>query len=213
MNDTCLTTNIIREACVETLDQCIQAEQCGADRLELCAELETGGLTPSISLIQAVLEKVNIPVMVMIRPRAGDFCYTRQEIEQMEAALAEVKSTGVAGVVFGFLKKDFTVDEALTQRFAALSAPLQVTFHKAVDETPDPVAATECLAGIPGITRILSSGGAETALEGAETLRRMVQAAGSELNIIAAGKVTEYNLEQIRTLTGAREYHGKRIVY
>lgn len=189
------------------------AEKCGADRLELCADLETGGLTPPISLIQAVLERVKIPVMVMIRPRGGDFCYSRQEVVQMEAELAAVKATGAAGVVFGFLKGDHTVDEELTRRFAALSVPLQATFHKAIDETTDPVAATELLAGIPGVSRILSSGGAETALEGAVTLRRMVNAAGRNLNIIAAGKVTEDNIERVRELTGAPEFHGKRIVF
>ena len=213
MSDTNIKGNIIREACVETLEQCILAEKCGADRLELCADLETGGLTPSISLIQKVLEKVKIPVMVMIRPRAGDFCYSRLEIAQMDAELTAVKATGAAGVVFGFLKEDHTVDEELTRRFVALSAPLQATFHKAIDETPDQVAATVLLAGIPGVNRILSSGGAETALAGADTLRRMVNAAGRNLNIIAAGKVTADNLERIRELTGAPEFHGKRIVF
>ncbi len=204
---------MILEACVETLDQCILAEKSGAHRVELCADLDVGGLTPSRELIEAVLAKLTIPVMAMIRPRGGNFVYSDEELEEMKRQIDFCKTAGVAGVVFGFLTEKNEVDVEKTAEFARLAQPLLVTFHKAIDDTPDPVEATKILARIPGIQRILTSGGAATALEGKEVLRKMIAAAGEGLTILAAGKVTAENLAEVHQAVGAREYHGKRIVF
>ena len=207
------TPGLILEACVETFEQAVLAERSGADRIELCADLSVGGLTPSNELIEAVVAKLKIPVMVMIRPRGGDFVYSDEELALMKRSVAFCKIAGVKGVVFGFLTPKNEIDVEKTKEFSQLSQPLQVTFHKAIDETPDLVEATKILTQIPGIQRILTSGGATTALEGKEILKKMIAAGEGSVTILTAGKVTTENLSEVHRETGGREYHGKRIVF
>jgi copper homeostasis protein len=168
------TTSPLLEACVETLEQAILAEKNGAHRIELCADLSVGGLTPSRELITTVRQQLNIPVMVIIRPTPGGFVYTEPEIEEMKQAIDFCKKIKVAGVVLGILTLDNEIDAEKTKALVDFAQPLQVTFHKAVDETTNPVRATETLMQIPGIQRILTSGGAPTALEGKEVLKKMI---------------------------------------
>ncbi len=203
---------MIWEACVETLEQAIQAERLGAHRIELCSRLETGGLTPPDDLVAACLSALSIPVMVMIRPREGDFVYHEAELAEMRSAIDRCKQRQVAGIVFGILTAAGAVDLDATREMAAFAAPLPCTFHKAIDECPDIPEAVRQLTTIPGIRRILSSGGAETAKEGAEMLRRMQAVAQDKLTIIAAGKVTLENRDSVARETGARECHGRKIV-
>ena len=201
------------EACVETLEQALLAQRNGAHRIELCADLAVGGLTPSKELILAARAQLDIPVMVIIRPVAGGFAYSESELEAMKQAIEFCKTAGVAGVVLGVLTPENEVDVERTKALAALARPLLVTFHKAIDETPDPVRATKILMRVPGIQRILSSGGAATALEGKEVLKQMIAVSEGILEILVAGKVTTGNLEKLQQEIGAREYHGRRLVF
>jgi copper homeostasis protein len=203
---------ILKECCVETLEQAIRAAQNGADRVELCGDLSVGGITPSRQLTQAVQNAISIPIMVMVRPRGGNFVYDGRELAQMESEIHWFRQVEVAGVVFGCLTADHQIDMVNTTRLAALAKPLLVTFHKAIDETPDPVAAAHQLSQIPDIQRILTSGGHPTALAGKETLRQMITQVAPKLTIVAAGKVTKDNLEMVHQAIGATEYHGRLIV-
>ncbi|MCF8244378.1 MAG: copper homeostasis protein CutC [Saprospiraceae bacterium] len=206
-------TNLTLEACVETLHDAIRAEHCGANRIELCGDLSVGGVTPSEELTLACLQGLKIPIMAMVRPRGGDFVYTDTEIEAMKNDIQYFKSVGVAGVVFGILDENGGVDIARTRELSELAKPLLVTFHKAIDDTPDPVVAIEHLTQIPDIQRVLTSGGKSTAMEGSEILRKMRAVAEGKIKIIAAGKVTKENLMQVHTAVRTTEYHGKRIVF
>jgi len=203
---------MIKEACVETFEEAALAEQRGASRIELCSDLADDGLTPSVELIQKTCSSLRIPVMVMIRPRAGNFVYSENEIIRMKLEIDQAKQAGAAGVVFGLLTPENKIDEKNTRLLAEYAQPLQVTFHKAIDELADPVEGARILRTVPGITRILTSGGKPTALEGAETIREMIQAAGDKITILVAGKVLDSNVEKIQQLTGAEEFHGRRIV-
>lgn len=203
---------LIREACVETFREAAKAQELGAERIELCARLDLGGTTPSYALIESVRKNLHIPVMVMIRPRGGNFLYDPMELKIMRQNIEMCRQIGIHGVVFGFLKESWKIDTNLTRDFTRLAYPLEVTFHKAIDETPDPVAAVELLKEIDGVTRILSSGGAATASEGAAVLNRMVSAAEGRLIILAGGKVTRDNLEEISGMIRTNEFHGKKIV-
>lgn len=205
--------NLILEACVETLHDAIRAEQCDADRIELCGDLSVGGVTPSEELTRACLRDLKIPIMAMIRPRGGDFVYTDSEYEAMKNDIEFFKKVGVAGVVFGILDEQKEVDIERTRELTELAKPLLVTFHKAIDDTPDPVIALEHLTQIPGIQRVLTSGGKSTAIEGAEILRKMRAIAEGKIKILAAGKVTKENLIQVHSAVRTSEYHGKRIVF
>ncbi|RME01229.1 MAG: copper homeostasis protein CutC [Bacteroidetes bacterium] len=205
----------LKEACVESLQEALAAERQGADRLELCSRLEVGGLTPGVELAQEVLNAVSIPVMLMIRCREGDFCYSPAEVDEMLRQIATFKalnSPQLAGFVTGALTEVGTVDVPTLSRLADAAQPSPITFHKAIDECPDPLAAIQVLKTLPGITRVLSSGGASTAQGGAEMLMSMIAAAGENLTIIAAGKVTHENLAALHHSIGASEYHGRLIV-
>ncbi len=203
----------VLEACVETLEDALRAEQCGADRIELCGDLSVGGVTPSPELTEACLKSLTIPIMAMVRPRGGNFVHTPVELETMRTSIQYFKSVGVAGIVFGVLDEKNEVDLAETRALVDLAKPLQVTFHKAIDDTPDPVAAVEKLATIEGIQRVLTSGGKKTAMEGADVLRKMKKAVEGKIIILTAGKVTKENLPQVHDKVKAEEYHGKRIVF
>ncbi len=205
--------NLILEACVETLEDAIRAEQSGASRIELCGDLSVGGITPSEELTLACLRALKIPIMAMVRPRGGDFVYAENEFDEMKKSIEFFKKAGVAGVVFGILDEKKEVDLEKTSTLARLSKPLLVTFHKAIDETPDPVKSAQLLTQVPDIQRVLTSGGAETALEGAEVLRKMKEVCTGKITILAAGKVTKQNFMQVYAAVRTTEYHGKRIVY
>ena len=203
---------MIKEACVETFEEAVLAEKLGANRIELCSELQFDGLTPSFELMQKTCSALKIPVMVMIRPRAGNFVYSEEEINQMKSEIDLAKKTGVFGVVFGLLTSDNKIDEKNTGILAEHAHPLPVTFHKAIDELENPVEGVLVLKKIDRIKRILTSGGKPTAIEGQETIRKMIEAAGEQITILVAGKVLNSNVEEIQKLTGAKELHGRRIV-
>ncbi len=203
---------MLKEACVESLQEALLAQQRGANRIELCADLGIGGITPSYALIESAKKLLNIPVMVMIRPRGGNFVYTRYEIKSMLQSIDICKNIGVEGIVTGILTEAGDIDNILNRRLTERSYPLEVTFHKAIDATPDLVRSTEMIKQIKGFTRILTSGGAATAMEGAEKINEMIRAAGDKIRIIAAGKVTNENLGVIKRMINTDEFHGRKIV-
>jgi copper homeostasis protein len=203
---------MLKEVCVETLQEAVLAEKRGANRIELCSDLHLDGLTPSFELMKEACLVLKIPVMVMIRPRAGNFVYAEEEISRMKSEIDLAKEAGAAGVVFGLLTPGNKIDKKNTQILSEYAKPLPVTFHKAIDELENPVEGVSVLKEICGIKRILTSGGKPTALEGLETIRKMIEVAGEQITILVAGKVTNHNVEEIQKLTGAKELHGRRIV-
>ena len=203
---------LIFEACVETFEEAMAAEQRGANRIELCSALDQDGLTPSPELTMQCVRNLSIPVMAMVRPRGGDFVYSEAELRQMESEIEFFKQSGVAGVVFGLLTRDGVIDIENSQRLASLALPLDVTFHKAIDYSTDIFQSFQSLNAVDGITRVLTSGGMDTAWNGREVLKRMQEKPGRRIKIIAAGKVLPENRVQIAEFTGVSELHGKRIV-
>jgi copper homeostasis protein len=160
--------NPIKEICVESFDEALKATAAGATRIELCENLAVGGTTPSLGTIKQCLDKIPIQVMVMIRPRGGDFTYSTDEFEIMKEDIQQCKALKVKGVVFGLLGIDGNIDKVRTSQLVQLARPMEVTFHKAIDLTHDLMEAVMLLKEI-GVERILTSGGKETALEGAES--------------------------------------------
>ncbi len=204
--------DVLKEVCVDTPAQALRAQTQGAQRIELCARLDLDGLTPDPDFIRFALQNLNIPVHVMIRPRGGDFVYSPQEAQQMREAILLCKRLGAPGVVFGALRPDGSLDLPLIRELALLAKPMKVVIHKAIDQTPDPVQALEQLLDLGAVDKVLTSGGAPTAREGAPVLQEMLGMAAGQLEIIVAGKVTNENLENLHQVFGAREYHGRRIV-
>lgn len=202
---------MIREKCIGSFLEALEAQELGAERVELCDNLTEGGTTPSYGTIKMVVEKLNIPVFVIIRPRGGDFYYTPEEIEIMKEDIKICKELGVKGVVIGALNRDNTINYDAIKEMIDLAKPMSITFHKAIDELENPVTEVKKLANL-GVNRILTSGTKETALEGKNILREMIKEAGEDIIIIVAGKVTKDNLNEISNLIPAKEYHGKKIV-
>lgn len=203
--------NPVKEVCVESFEEALKAVHAGAARIELCDNLAAGGTTPSYGTIKKCLEKLDVPIMVMIRPRGGNFIYSPDELEIMQEDIQICRKLGVAGVVFGLLDKQGNIDEEHTRKLVQLSKPLKVTFHKAIDTAVNILESVTLLKKI-GVDRILSSGGELTALEGQETLNRMIKLASPEVTVIVAGKVTFENFEEIREKIPSGDYHGKRLV-
>ncbi|HWS00774.1 MAG TPA: copper homeostasis protein CutC [Prolixibacteraceae bacterium] len=203
--------NPVKEVCVESFEEALKAVHAGAARIELCDNLAAGGTTPSYGTIKKCLEKLDVPIMVMIRPRGGNFIYSPDELEIMQEDIQICRKLGVAGVVFGLLDKQGNIDEEHTRKLVQLSKPLKVTFHKAIDTAVNILESVTLLKKI-GVDRILSSGGELTALDGQETLNRMIKLASPEVTVIVAGKVTFENFEEIREKIPSGDYHGKRLV-
>lgn len=203
---------MIKEACVETFEEAKLAEERGANRIELCSDLANAGLTPSFDLMRKTCLELNIPVITMVRPRAGNFVPTKKEVEQMKEDIDLAKEAGAAGVVFGLLTNKNKIDIENTRVLAEYAKPLPVTFHKAIDELENPVDGVRDLLQIENIKRILTSGGKPTAMEGQEVIRKMIKAAGDKITILVAGKVLNSNVVEIQKITKVEELHGRRIV-
>lgn len=203
---------LLLEACIESLEKAVAAERRGAHRIELCSALDQDGLTPSRELIVACKRKLAIPLMVMIRPRGGDFVYPDAELAQMESDIAFCKQVAVDGVVLGLLTAERCIDLENTERLVRAAKPLDVTFHKAIDASGDVIESFRQLNRIDGVTRVLTSGGAATAWEGREALKAMHDLPGRCVRIIAAGRLLPENRERLAEYTGISELHGRRIV-
>ena len=207
-----LTTSIIKEACVETLAQAIKAESLGADQIELCARLDLDGLTPSRKLIMQCQENLSIPIKVMIRPRMGNFIYNTSELQTMISSIMMCQDLGIQAIVLGALNEDNTTDINAINTLADSGKTMHITFHKAIDLTPDPLVEIDKLKAINNISAILSSGKGRTAWEGRNLLIAMKKSCGNSLELIVAGKVSKMNLGTLHGFLNAKSYHGKQIV-
>lgn len=197
----------ILEISVETIEAALAAQRGGAHRIELCADLGVGGVTPSGELIEAVRNQIRIPIFSMVRPRGGDFVYSDAEFTSMQRDIAAAKRLGMDGIVLGILKKNREIDVARTRRLVNLAQPLPVTFHRAFDQAADLFAALEDVIQT-GATRILTSGGVATALEGAAILAKLVRKAGDRIVILPGAGINAANIAAVARRTRAREFHS-----
>ena len=195
------------ELCGESLEAAQVAQAGGADRIELCAELSTGGVTPGFDVLQATVEALTIPVHVLIRPRSGDFAFSAGEFSLMRTQIERASSAGAAGVATGVLLPDGRVDVERTSRLVELARPMKVTFHRAFDETPDVAEALEDVIRC-GADCLLTSGGEPDVLLGAESIARLCRLAGERLDVMAGGGLRLASLEEVLRRTGVSYLHG-----
>lgn len=194
------------EICANSVASCIAAQEGGADRVELCAGIPEGGTTPSYGMIKTARESITIGLNVIIRPRGGDFLYSKEEILEMVYDIRMARELGADGLVFGCLRPDGSVDKDAVKVLMEAAGDTPVTFHRAFDHSHDPFQAMEDIGEL-GCARILTSGCRPTALEGAPLLRRLVEKAGDKIIIMPGCGVREGNIAEIARLTGAREFH------
>lgn len=198
------------EAAVETLESSLAAERAGADRIELCDNLDEGGTTPDGGLVAATVERIRLPVFVLIRPRAGDFVYSVNEFEVMIRDIELTRTMGIAGIVTGALDARGRVDVRRTRSLVKAAGGLPVTFHRAIDSAADLSVALDDVIEA-GFSRVLTSGGAATAREGVDAIAALVLQARERVSIIAGGGIREHNVREVIARTGVREVHGRLV--
>jgi copper homeostasis protein len=189
------------------IENCIAAQEAGADRIELCENPLDGGTTCSYGTIATARKNVQIELYPIIRPRGGDFLYSDAEFDVMQRDVKLCKDLNCDGIVIGILTKDGKVDKKRCQQLVDLAYPLGVTFHRAFDRIVDPFAALEDIIEI-GCERVLTSGQKETALEGADLIRQLIIKADDRIIIMPGSGVRSENIGQIAEITGAIEFHS-----
>jgi len=194
------------EVCANGLQSAINAEIAGADRIELCENLEVGGVTPTLELMMKVRESTHLPIHVLIRPRAGDFNYAEEEFQIMIESIQSCKKLKMEGVVLGVLHSDLTIDQERTAQLMSLAFPMSVTFHRAFDVVIDPVESLHTLIKL-GVNRILTSGQKENALLGSDLISKLVSIAEDKITLLAGGGITEDNITAIVKQSGTHEFH------
>lgn len=196
------------ECCCTTLREIEEANEGGASRVELCAHLEIGGVTPDIALIEAALKEVpDMKLNVLIRPRGGNFVYDDAEIERMRESIRACKKLGVNGVVTGVLKRDGSVDVETMRVLIGEARPMEVTFHRAFDVCADPLKAFEDIM-VMGCDRLLTSGHNENALNGSPMIAKLVEMAQGRITVMPGCGVRTSNIAEIEKVTNAPEYHS-----
>jgi len=194
------------EIAVFNLESAVAAQAAGAHRIELCSAPAEGGLTPSAATMRLARKYVKIPIHVMIRPREGDFCYSVKEFECMLLDIAAAKVAGMEGIVAGILNPDGTVDQQRISILVDAAAPMNVTFHRAFDMTRDQDEALEAIID-SGCSRILTSGGQQTAPQGIEKLASLIKKAENRITIMPGSGINHENIKYIAETTNAKEIH------
>ena len=197
------------EVCADSVESALIAQNAGAYRIELCDNLAEGGTTPSYGTIALARKRLNIKLYVLIRPRGGDFLYNDIEFEIMKSDIAVCGKLGCDGVVIGMLLRDGSIDEARCRELMGIANQhnLGVTFHRAFDRCNDFPKAMETVIGL-GCERILTSGGKDTALEGAETINQLIKQASGRISIMPGAGITPENITELLQKTDANEFHG-----
>lgn len=201
-----MTNGVHLEICCASLEDCLTAQSCGADAIELVSAHLLGGLTPSAGLLELAKQRVSIPISAMLRPRGAGLCYSDEEFAVICADARRFAQMGADGLVFGFLTEHGSLDYERCARFMDCAGNCETVFHRAIDVTHEHLAVAEQLIKL-GVTRILTSGGAQNALEGAPVIRQLQQQAGDRIQILAGGGVRAQNAAKLVEATGVRRLH------
>ena len=194
------------EVCAGNIESVIAADKGGANRIELCDNISEGGTTPSMGTIFFAKKNTRLEVNVLIRPRGGDFVYSRNELELILKDIEMAVVLGADGIVCGCLEPDGSINEKWCRRIIEASDNLPVTFHRAFDLTPDPLSALEVIKEL-GFSRILTSGQCDNAMEGKELIRKLCLRSGN-IQIIPGGGVNEFNIRELAVFTNANAFHA-----
>jgi copper homeostasis protein len=208
-----LTMNFKIEICVDSVQSAIVAQDCGADRIELCSNLPEGGTTPGFGMISSARENLTIGLHVIIRPRGGDFLYSGLEYDIMRREIDTCGECGVDGVVIGILNSDGRIDIERTAMLIEFARPMSVTFHRAFDLCNDPFRGLRDVIAT-GADRLLTSGQKNKAVEGIELINQLHNKANGDIIIMPGSGIDASNIAKIASGTGATEFHltGRRVI-
>ena len=197
---------MILEVCANSYESAINAEKAGAHRIELCENLEVGGLTPNYKLAKEVISDLSIPVFILIRPRDGDFNYSKNEFEQIKKDITLFKDLGCKGIVSGILTKDKNLDINRTKELIKLSRPLDFTFHRAFDEVINPTETLHQLIKLK-VNRLLTSGQMKTAIKGINMIKKLIILSEDKIKIMPGSGINPGNISEFTKLS-LNEIHG-----
>jgi copper homeostasis protein len=201
--------NKLEIACFN-LDSAVIAQKNGADRVELCAEMEVGGTTPNFEITKEVRDLITIDLNVMIRPRGGNFVYSDSEFQQMKNEILQFKEIGANGFVFGILTENNSISILQNRELVELAKPFPCTFHRAFDEVSDAFQSLEEVIDC-GFQTILTSGQTSNVIEGANRLAELVSKANNRITIMPGGGLRSKNIDFIQEKTKATFYHSSAI--
>ena len=197
---------MILEVCANSYESAINAEKGGAHRIELCENLSVGGLTPNFELAKKVINELNIPVFILIRPRDGNFNYSNEEFEKIKKNIILFKDLGCKGIVSGILTKDKNIDVTRTRELIELSKPLEFTFHRAFDEVLKPIDGLRQLIELKA-NRLLTSGQKNTAIKGINLIKKLISFSNNRIKIMPGSGINSTNILEFINLD-VNEIHG-----
>jgi copper homeostasis protein len=195
------------EIAVFSVEAALAAIEVGADRIEFCENPHEGGTTPSFGSLSTLITLTSKPVFPIIRPRGGDFLYTKNEFNAMRSDVLMARKLDYPGIVLGLLNADGSIDTERTKRLVDLASPMEVTFHRAFDRCKDPFKALEDIIAT-GCKRILTSGQVPNAVDATPLLKKLVEQAGDRIIIMPGSGVRSNNIIEIIQATGAKEIHS-----
>jgi len=205
---------MILEACVGNLKDALSSQEKGAHQIELCDRLDLDGTSPPQQLVASVCTELDIPVKVIVNPNTMDYQYSDRQMDEILRYVDQISQYDIKGIVFGPIDDKGMPDLSAIARITSHTT-LPITYHKAIDASPDIIKATQALVDQGLISSILSSGGCKTAWEGRETLLKMKQIlaeASGDIQLIGAGRITNDNLNKLDEVLGLESYHGKLIM-
>lgn len=199
--------SLLLEIAIATVEDAVAAQTGGADRLELNAALALGGLTPSLGVLREIKRSVALPVLAMIRPRPGGFCYSEADFRVMRCDIDLFLAHGVDGLVFGVLTEDGGVDVPRCRELIRHVGDKPIVFHRAFDVTPDPFRALEQLIDL-GVRRILTSGQETSAYNGAALIAELIRRAAGRIEILPAAGINRFTVADVVQRTGCSQVHA-----
>ena len=198
---------VLVEVCAGCLSDVIVAHQCGANRIELNQALPLGGLTPSLGLLQAALEQTDLPIIVMIRPRESGFCYSDQEFDTLRRDIDILVTAGAAGIAIGLLQENGQVDVDRCRQIRQQIGKHELVFHRAFDFISDSKSALSTMVEL-GVDRVMTSGQANSALEGIDQIAQTVAAAAGRIEVLPAAGINSRNVLGLVEATSVNQVHG-----
>lgn len=202
-----MTSKFVLEICANSVESAIMAQKGGAQRVELCDNIHEGGTTPSQGAIISARKELDIDLNIIIRPRGGDFFYTKTEFDIMIKDIEIAKKLGVNGVVLGLLNPDGSIDKIRTKQLVDAAKPMSVTFHRAFDVCNNPFTGLEDIIDC-GCDRILTSGQQNKAIDGVDLIKELVKKSDNRIKIMPGSGINENNIQEIYQKTGVNEFHA-----
>jgi copper homeostasis protein len=203
---------VVKEVCVDNLNDAVRAYEAGANRIEYCSDLDQDGLTPNIDELLTLSKTIPIPIRCMLRPHSNSFTYNKNDIEKIRKTINFCKKNKIDGVVFGCLNAKNEIDFSTLKLISKITKPLKLIFHKAIDFTPDFDKSLRELIDSKMVDGVLTTGGKQKAMDNLELLSKISQFSPKKFEFIACGNITYKNYDYIHSIVKSKFYHGKKII-